>query len=66
MVRYEITVVGVVGPLVLRALDGFTAMPSGTGCSCLTGEVVDQAALLGVLNQLQDLSVRVLEVRCRS
>jgi len=62
MIVYDITVVGSVGPLVLSALEGFTSRPSGVGLSCLSGELPDQAALLGVLARLQDLSVKVVEV----
>jgi hypothetical protein len=61
MTHYEITVDGLVGPLVLSELDGFALVQAGPGRSCLSGEVVDQAALRGILNRLQDLRVEILE-----
>ncbi len=63
MPRYEITVEGVVGPMLESALDGFRLRPSPPGQSRLLGEVADQAALGGVLNQLQDLQAAIIEVR---
>ena len=63
MTRYEITVSGVVGPVLLSALEGFEVRPSNSGSSCLTGDVVDQAALHGLLNRLQDLRVEILDFR---
>lgn len=62
MSRYEITVLGVVGPVVLSALDGFDALPCEPGRSCLSGEVVDQAALHGLLDRLLDLRIEIIDV----
>jgi hypothetical protein len=63
MTRYEITVSGVVGPVLLSALEGFEVRPASPGSSCLIGDVVDQAALHGLLNRLQDLRVEILDFR---
>jgi hypothetical protein len=63
MTRYEITVKGVVGPVLLSALEGFEVRPTGQGSSRLIGDVVDQAALHGFLNRLQDLRVEILDFR---
>lgn len=62
MTRYEITVDGTVGPLVLGALEGFEEGPAAPGCSRLVGDVADQAALHGCLNRLHDLRVEILEM----
>ena len=62
MSQYEITVDGVVGPAVLAALDGFEARATTVGRSRLVGEVVDQAALHGILERLEDLHVDIVDV----
>lgn len=62
MERYEITVDSAVGPLVLEALDGFEVVDVVEGRSRLAGEVVDQAALHGMLNRLQDLHLEIIEL----
>lgn len=63
MPRYEITVEGVVGAVLESALEGFQLRPSPPGCSRLLGQVVDQAALGGVLHRLQDLQAAIIEIR---
>jgi hypothetical protein len=62
MTRYEITVEGVAGTVVTNALEGFEIVPGPAGCSRLSGDVVDQAALHGALERLQDLHVEIVEV----
>jgi hypothetical protein len=62
MERYEITVDSAVGPLVLEALDGFEVVDVVQGRSRLVGQVVDQAALHGMLNRLQDLHLEIIEL----
>ena len=62
MSQYEITVDGVVGPAVLSALEGFEDRATTAGRSRLVGEVVDQAALHGILERLQDLHVDIVDV----
>ena len=62
MSLYEITVDGVVGPALLGALDGFEARPTSASRSRLVGEVVDQAALHGILERLADLHVDIIDV----
>ena len=59
---YEITIDGVVGPTVLGALEGFEDQATTVGRSRLVGEVVDQAALHGILERLQDLHVDIVDV----
>jgi hypothetical protein len=63
MTRYEIVVDGVVGPVLMTALEGFEACPAGPGRSRLIGDVFDQAALHGVLHRLRDLHVEIIELR---
>ena len=62
MSQYEITVDGVVGPAVLGALEGFEDRATTVGRSRLVGEVVDQAALHGILERLEDLHVDIVDV----
>lgn len=62
MARYEITVDAAVGPLVLEALEGFEAAEVSHGHSRLVGDVVDQAALHGMLNRLQDLQLEIIDI----
>lgn len=62
MSQYEITVDGVVGPAVLSALEGFEAHSTTTGRSRLVGEVLDQAALHGILERLEDLHVDIVDI----
>ena len=62
MSHYEITVDGLVGPTVLSALEGFEATTTAVGRSRLVGEVVDQAALHGILELLQDLHVDIVDI----
>jgi len=40
-----------------------TQLPEGK--SCLAGEVVDQAALYGILNKVRDMGIDLLSVKCR-
>lgn len=62
MTRYEITVEGNVGSVVVAALEGFEVVSAPAGRSRLVGDVVDQAALQGALHQLSDLKVDIIDV----
>ncbi len=62
MARYEITVDSAVGPLVVQALEGFEIAEVARGRSRLVGDVVDQAALHGLLNRVQDLHLEIVDV----
>ena len=44
------------------AFPGFTVNPAGED-TLLRGVIIDQAALYGLINQLQDLAVELLEIR---
>lgn len=61
-VRYEICVRGLLGETLLGAFPGLTAHADGAG-TVLTGALPDQAALYGVLVQIEALGLELLEVR---
>jgi hypothetical protein len=61
-VCYEIRVRGLLGDLLLGAFPDLRAQPHGTG-TVLTGPLADQAALYGVLAQIEALGLELLEVR---
>ena len=61
-VWYEIRVRGRLGGMLLDAFPGLRAQPDGTE-TVLTGPLADQAALYGVLAQLEALGLELLELR---
>ena len=61
-VCYEIRVRGLLGGTLLGAFPGLRAQPDGTE-TVLTGPLPDQAALYGVLAQLEALGLELLELR---
>ena len=63
--HYEITVRGRLGAALIEAFDGLTATPSGAD-TVIGGPIVDQAALYGVLAQIESLGLELLDVRRRS
>ena len=60
--RYEIRVRGLLGEMLLGAFPGLQVRAEA-GVTVLTGYVPDQAALYGVLAELEDLGLELLEVR---
>ena len=44
-------------------LDGFTLTHNEQGETILTGEVIDQAALYGLIAKLRDLGVKLVSVK---
>ena len=60
--NYEITVRGRIGPALEDAFQGMTASVSATQ-TLLRGQIVDQAALHGVLEQIESLGLELLDVR---
>ncbi len=58
---YEIRVRGHLGERMLRAFDGFDAETNGPD-TVLTGAAVDQAALHGLLAQIEALGLELVEV----
>ena len=61
-VCYEIRVRGLLGGALLGAFSGLHARAQGTE-TVLTGPLADQAALYGVLAQLEALGLELLELR---
>ena len=61
-VRYEIRVRGVFGETLLAAFPGLHG-EAVDGETLLTGALADQAALHGVLAQIEALGLELLEVR---
>jgi hypothetical protein len=59
---YEIRITGHLGPRWAAWFDGMTLADEGDGTSVLRGDVVDQAALHGVLHKLRDLGIPLLSV----
>jgi hypothetical protein len=60
--RYEIRVQGRLDPRWSTYLDGVHLRPGTDGTTVLTGRVVDQAALHGLLAGLRDLGVPLISV----
>lgn len=61
--RYEIRIRGRLDRRWSDWFDGFTITCGEDGDSLLTGPVVDQAALHGMLTKIRDLGVPLLSVR---
>jgi hypothetical protein len=60
---YEIRLEGRLDPCWSEWLEGMTITPLEIGETQLTGAVVDQAALHGLLNRIRDLNLRLVSVR---
>jgi hypothetical protein len=60
--HYEITVRGRLSATLMAAFDGLTATPSAAN-TVLRGQIVDQAALYGVLERIESLGLELLDVR---
>jgi hypothetical protein len=58
---YEIRLQGRLDPRWSARFDGMT-LTTDDGCTVLTGPVVDQAALHGVLHQLRDIGLLLVSV----
>ena len=49
----------------LRKFEGFTAQPGSNDETIITGLIIDQAALHGILNHIRDLGLELISVqRC--
>jgi hypothetical protein len=55
--RYEIRVTGHLGSRWAAWFDGMTLTPADDGTTVISGPVVDQAALHGLLQKLRDLGI---------
>ena len=62
MARFLITVRGEAGPTVRSALENVDVTVE-ENVTLLRGDLSDSAALYGVLRQLQDLGIEIIEVR---
>jgi hypothetical protein len=60
--RYEIRVRGLLGEMLIGAFPGLKVYPE-RDATVLTGHLPDQAALYGVLAELEALGLELLEVR---
>lgn len=59
---YEIRVAGHLPPQWAHWFDGFTIMLEEDGDTLITGEVIDQAALHGLLKKIRDLGMILISV----
>ena len=59
---YRIRVKGRVGPEWSEWFDGMTITYDETNETTLSGQVLDQAALYGILNKIRDLGLPLLSV----
>ena len=62
-VTYEIRVKGVLDAKWSDWFDGFAIVPLECGETLLTGLVVDQSALFGLLNKIRDIGLPLLSLR---
>jgi hypothetical protein len=59
---YRICVKGYLGPEWTEWFDGLTITQDENGNTLLSGPIVDQAALYGILNKIRDLGLLLLSV----
>ena len=59
---YQIRIKGCLDNRWAARFDGMTLTPEGTGDTLLTGPVVDQAALHGLLRKVRDLGMPLISV----
>lgn len=60
--HYAILVKDQLTPSLLRLFDGFTVTQTASGETLLTGPVVDQSALHGLLAKIRDLNLILISV----
>jgi hypothetical protein len=61
-VTYEFRVSGRLDPLWAAHFEGLTLTPDSDGTTSLRGEIVDQAALHGVLQRLRDAGLSIVAI----
>ena len=59
---YRIRVKGQLDPSWSDWLGGFTILPQGDDSTLLIGQIVDQAALQGILNKLYGMNLKLLSL----
>ncbi|MEL7433864.1 MAG: hypothetical protein AAFN11_07945 [Chloroflexota bacterium] len=60
---YAIRVQGHLSPLWTDSFEGLTITLEEDGTTCLTGSLVDQAALHGVIKRIRDLGLTLIEIK---
>jgi len=60
---YEIRFKGYLNPRRVQMFEGLEMVQGPDGETVLTGPVIDQAALHGILNRIRDLGVPLLSVK---
>ena len=63
---YHIRIKGQVGPEWSEWFGGMTIAYDETNETMLSGQVVDQAALYGILNKIRDLGLPLLSITCEA
>ena len=61
---YEIRLKGHLDERRLHHFEGFEATLLPNGETLLAGQIIDQAALHGILARIRDMAIPLLEVRC--
>jgi hypothetical protein len=61
-VQYEIVIDGHLGARWIAWFDGFAVTHRADGTTALRGQVVDQAALHGLLQKLRDLGIPLISL----
>ena len=61
-INYQIRILGHLGPQWMSWFDGLTIMLEEDGNTLLSGPVIDQAALHGILKKVRDLGMPLLSV----
>jgi hypothetical protein len=61
---YEVRVSGPIGPTMMQAFPTLAASRSGHD-TLVTGSLLDQCALYGVIGHLEALGLQLLEIGCR-
>ena len=59
---YQIKLEGHLSPMWEAEFEGFTITLAENGITCLTGPVIDQAALHGLLRKIRDLGLPLVSV----
>lgn len=60
---YQIKLEGHLSPIWEAEFEGFTLTLNENGITCLTGPVLDQAALHGLLRKIRDLGLPLISVK---
>ena len=60
---YEIRVQGLLSQFWQDSFEGLTITLEEDGNTCLTGSIVDQSALHGVIKRIRDLGMPLIEVK---